>query len=155
MKKVIFYSGAIGLLLLHGCANENKSNSESSSTPVEQSSVDVNTMNTDSSVPVPSEQTIVPVQQTAPVTSSAAVGMNPAHGEPGHRCDIAVGAPLNSPPGKKDPATPAVSAQPVTAPAAAPAQTSTAKVPTAPGMNPPHGEPGHDCAIAVGAPLKK
>jgi len=25
-------------------------------------------------------------------------GMNPPHGEPGHRCDIAVGAPLNSKP---------------------------------------------------------
>jgi hypothetical protein len=24
--------------------------------------------------------------------------MNPSHGQPGHRCDIAVGAPLNSKP---------------------------------------------------------
>ena len=31
--------------------------------------------------------------QTAP-------GMNPPHGQPNHRCDIAVGAPLDSPPGK-------------------------------------------------------
>ena len=28
-------------------------------------------------------------------------------------------------------------------------------VQTAPGMNPPHGQQGHDCAIAVGAPLNK
>lgn len=27
-------------------------------------------------------------------------GMNPAHGQPGHRCDVAVGAPLNSAPAK-------------------------------------------------------
>ena len=27
-----------------------------------------------------------------------ASGMNPPHGQPGHRCDIAVGAPLNSKP---------------------------------------------------------
>ena len=27
-------------------------------------------------------------------------------------------------------------------------------VKTAPGMNPPHGQPGHDCSIAVGSPLK-
>jgi hypothetical protein len=33
-------------------------------------------------------------QQTA---STAATGMNPQHGQAGHRCDIAVGAPLNSP----------------------------------------------------------
>ena len=26
-------------------------------------------------------------------------------------------------------------------------------VQTAPGMNPPHGQQGHDCAIAVGSPL--
>ena len=26
-------------------------------------------------------------------------------------------------------------------------------VQTAPGMNPPHGQPGHDCSIAVGSPL--
>ena len=30
-----------------------------------------------------------------------------------------------------------------------------ANQPTAAGMNPPHGQPGHDCAIPVGAPLKK
>ena len=33
--------------------------------------------------------------------------MNPAHGAPGHRCDISVGAPLNSPaPEAKQPAAP-------------------------------------------------
>lgn len=34
-------------------------------------------------------------------------------------------------------------------------QVTTPQVATPPGMNPPHGAPGHDCAIAVGAPLKK
>ena len=33
--------------------------------------------------------------------SVIAPGMNPPHGQPGHRCDIAVGAPLDSPPGKQ------------------------------------------------------
>lgn len=92
-------------------------------------------------------QTVTP-QSSAPV----AAGMNPAHGEPGHRCDIAVGAPLNSPPA----AAPAVTSAPTfnTQPAV---QTPVAAPPaaTAPGMNPQHGEPGHDCAIAVGAPLNK
>lgn len=34
-------------------------------------------------------------------------------------------------------------------------QITAPQVATPPGMNPPHGAPGHDCAIAVGAPLKK
>lgn len=79
-------------------------------------------------------------------------GLNPAHGEPGHRCDIPVGAPLNSPPGQE----PSIQAQPTintSTPPAPPVKTQPAT--TAPGMNPPHGEPGHDCSIAVGAPLNK
>jgi hypothetical protein len=36
-------------------------------------------------------------QQGTPVTTTVAKGMNPQHGQAGHRCDIAVGAPLNSP----------------------------------------------------------
>jgi hypothetical protein len=39
------------------------------------------------------------VPQTTP--SPTAAGLNPPHGQPNHRCDIAVGAPLNSPPAKK------------------------------------------------------
>jgi len=107
----------------------------------------------------------------APVTpaqsASTEQGMNPPHGQPGHRCDIAVGAPLNSPPAAPAPAptTPASGSStpfsvtpmaPVNAPPPAPsASPSPTPVVTPPGMNPPHGQPGHDCAIAVGAPLKK
>jgi hypothetical protein len=80
--------------------------------------------------------------------------MNPAHGQPGHRCDIAVGAPLNSPPAQvstptintNTPPTPSITN---TAPVinTAPAKTVAA------GMNPEHGQPGHRCDISVGAPL--
>jgi hypothetical protein len=93
---------------------------------------------------MPAVQTTVPQNV---VSTSAAPGMNPAHGQPGHRCDIAVGAPLNSAPAK--PATPTVQ----TTPAIATPTATAAKTKTAPGMNPPHGEPGHRCDIAVGAPL--
>jgi hypothetical protein len=79
-----------------------------------------------------------PVQPTAP-------GMNPPHGQPGHRCDIPVGAPLNSKPAA---APTAVNAQPQVTMTEVPN-----KVKTPPGMNPPHGEPNHRCDIAVGAPL--
>lgn len=77
-------------------------------------------------------------------------GLNPAHGQPGHRCDLAVGAPLNSAPIQGQPVatqtaqTNAGQQQVVTV--AAPAK-------VAKGMNPPHGQPGHRCDIAVGAPL--
>jgi hypothetical protein len=81
-----------------------------------------------------------------PVPTVTQPGMNPPHGQPNHRCDIAVGAPLNS---KPMPAkTQTANAQPQVVMTEVPN-----KVKTAPGMNPPHGEPNHRCDIAVGAPL--
>lgn len=56
---------------------------------------------------------------------SEEVVLNPAHGEPGHRCDIPVGKPLNSKPEKK----------------------------LSGNLNPAHGQPGHRCDLPVGAPL--
>ena len=89
-----------------------------------------------------------------PTTTNTAVGLNPAHGQPGHRCDISVGAPLNS--------KPTVQPNPTTSNTTVP----NTKVPTpsqininpqvqavAAGMNPAHGQPGHRCDISVGAPL--
>lgn len=84
-----------------------------------------------------------------------AAGLNPAHGQPGHRCDIAVGAPLNSAPTvatQPQPVQAAPAVQPVTV--AAPSSSSAPADPNAK-LNPAHGQPGHDCAIPVGAPLKK
>lgn len=95
--------------------------------------------------------------QQQPVAATAP-GMNPPHGQPGHRCDIAVGAPLNSPPAQKPAATPAA----VTAQKPAPAASNSTMIPSntggnavAAGINPPHGMPGHRCDIAVGQPLPK
>ncbi len=102
-------------------------------------------------------------------TTEVAEGINPAHGQPGHRCDIPVGAPLNSPPGQGAAQTSAPATQPsqggflgsgnAQAPAqqqAAPQQAMPAQE-TAPGMkgkpNPAHGQPGHRCDISVGQPL--
>ena len=68
-------------------------------------------------------------QTNAPATPAKTatqkdVALNPPHGQPGHRCDIAVGQPLDSKPAQ-----------------------NSGKV------NPPHGQPGHRCDLAVGAPL--
>jgi hypothetical protein len=113
----------------------------------------------------PTGTTITPVPTTTSSTAQTAAGANPAHGQPGHRCDIPVGAPLNSPAAAQPTAQP--KAQPVqitpqTSPQASPqmfpsqpsANTPVAQ-PAKPGgrINPPHGEPGHDCAVPVGQPL--
>lgn len=97
------------------------------------------------------------VNQNAAVSTPVAVakGMNPAHGQPGHRCDIAVGAPLNSPvvTPKSTPATGQQQNSSIPTSIAAPKPTAT--TPTPEGMNPPHGQENHRCDIAVGAPLPK
>jgi hypothetical protein len=124
------------------CNNKQPDYDPSIATPLNQPRPDSSTGTAAPAVvnPVITDQTV-----TTPVTQTAdATGMNPAHGQPGHRCDIAVGAPLNSAPTK--PSTQNVSTA-VTQPA------STPTVKTAPGMNPPHGQPGHRCDIAVGASL--
>ncbi|KAF2336167.1 hypothetical protein [Flavobacterium daemonense] len=82
-------------------------------------------------------------------------GLNPAHGQPGHRCDIAVGAPLNSAPPQQGQVVATQSSQVVQV---NPNQknvvaTVAAPVKVAKGMNPPHGQPNHRCDIPVGAPL--
>lgn len=120
------------------------------------------TAQTTQPVQVNAGQQNVVTTTTTPV--KVAKGMNPAHGQPGHRCDIAVGAPLNSPVAAKAVANTSQSGTtsqsftvtPPPANNAVPALLSTeAPVATAEGMNPPHGQTGHRCDIAVGAPLPK
>jgi hypothetical protein len=100
---------------------------------------------------------VQPATKVSAQAAKTAAGMNPAHGEPGHRCDIAVGAPLSTPPTGKtampvqmtqNPSTQTMTATPVQAkPASAPASSGNTK------LNPAHGQPGHDCKVPVGAPL--
>ncbi len=119
----------------------------------------------------PTQQANTPVQNASQMTAQTPVitkpGMNPPHGQTGHRCDIAVGAPLNSPPGKpaKSGANPGqvgftqtsiTTPTPTSAPTGNPELLKTnTPIVTAPGMNPPHGQEGHRCDIAVGQPLQK
>lgn len=117
----------------------------------------------------PQPQQVMPGQPVtagqAPVTTKP--GMNPPHGQPGHRCDIAVGAALNSKPAAAQPKAGSANIQQINPAAFTTTQTSqpaAASTPaildpnapaTAPGMNPPHGQPGHQCGVAVGAALPK
>ena len=112
-----------------------------------------------------SQPQVVTTTTTQPV--KVAKGMNPPHGQPGHRCDIPVGAPLNSPVAKTTATTTSagqsgtvtqnfsVTPPPASNPVPALLSTEGNEATVADGMNPPHGKPGHRCDIAVGAPLPK
>lgn len=113
------------------------------------------------SAELPSVPNTPEVEMAAPA-SDLAVGaeapmtgqLNPAHGEPGHRCEIPVGAPLD---GSGNSTT--VTMPPVSNTVVAPPVANTVIAPvTSPAsgsgkLNPAHGEPGHDCAVPVGSPL--
>lgn len=70
--------------------------------------------------------------------------LNPKHGEPFHRCDMPVGAPLDQASTQQNTNTPNTSTQ---SPVRMKSSSSDIEV------NPPHGEPGHSCSVPVGAPL--
>jgi hypothetical protein len=150
MKTKLLYVAAV--LTLISCKKELE--------PQESSVVD----STAVAAPAPSMQSALQVDPlaTQPAqmqtqqaqTQQTAPGMNPPHGQPGHRCDIPVGQPLNSAPSNSG-------AQMVVNNTPSPGAAKTVMVPspvatetqTAPGMNPPHGQPGHRCDIPVGQPL--
>lgn len=107
--------------------------------------------------------------------NEAEVMLNPPHGEPFHRCDIAVGAPLNSAPANTPPTTNnqiQATAPQSSAPAPSVGNSSTAPTienamrinpsqtqstapasGTKPRLNPAHGQPFHRCDIPVGSAL--
>lgn len=86
-------------------------------------------------------------QETTSNTTGTTAALNPAHGQPRHRCDIPVGAPLDQAAAtsttQQQQTTPSSNVSPVRV------NGSTAT----PTKNPPHGQPGHDCAVPVGADL--
>lgn len=151
-KQLLFSAAVVSALALSSCSQEDGTQSNAT----EQAEDDAILTNISPASPGAS------AAQSATVLSSSAgqqqsvtkgsaqtaktvAAVNPPHGQPGHDCAVAVGAPLNAIAGDNTP-----QAQPaVTSPAAA-------SVPAAKGsgrMNPAHGQPGHDCAVAVGAPL--
>lgn len=91
--------------------------------------------------------------------STPVPALNPPHGQPHHRCEIAVGAPLNSAsstataPANTQAQNPQPAQMPFVPPAVQQSVNNAPPTQTAPGMNPPHGQPNHRCDIAVGAPL--
>jgi hypothetical protein len=154
MKKIIFF-GIISAAIFTAC----ESAEEENTTPTSQTNTVAPAITSvpDSQkalVPAPLETTPPP-----PVMAGASPKLNPAHGQPGHRCEIAVGAPLPAA-GTTIAAQPATQTSPAVqniVPAAppppAPVMNMTPVAGTGKGVNPAHGQPGHRCDIAVGAPL--
>lgn len=103
---------------------------------------------------MPVNPSVLPTQPVAaPQSAGVRPTVNPAHGQPFHDCNVAVGAALPPLPGQ-----PAQRVQPVQSVLSTPTQAIPSiqnAVPAKPGvkLNPAHGQPGHKCEIAVGAPL--
>lgn len=135
----------IGAIMLTACGNNGNPNSsdvpplpqQADQTPVQNTTTDPNAQAAQN-----------PSNSATPSLPPSTAGLNPAHGQPGHRCDIEVGAPLNSKPVQNN-TTPTITT--TTNPSSVTLPPTTTQ--TAPGMNPQHGQPGHRCDIAVGAPL--
>lgn len=145
---------AVIIVSLTSC-KDNAAEPEATQTETTTATTDVeNTTTATPDTPVNNAAPAATAPMSAAAENTATPAVNPPHGQPGHRCEIPVGAPLNSQPANTN--APVMQQQ---APSANPAsfmqpaarqQTAT---PTAPGMNPPHGQPGHRCDVAVGAPL--
>ena len=134
------------LLFICSCKKELEPQ-ESSAVTIPSDSASASTTSVSSALTNNSTPNAPSTQQNSSLNG---VGMNPPHGQAGHRCDIAVGAPLNSTPNKST-TTPASSVSNVAMPTIV--KSNAPAVVTKPGMNPPHGQTGHRCDIAVGAPL--
>jgi hypothetical protein len=169
MKIYITIASIITFLFIASCANNDApafdktlapANSSKAVTPLTIADTLLSDSSTAASAIATTTATSLPKNNTTPqiITMPSAVktgaGLNPEHGKPGHRCDISVGAPLNSAPQTATPQVTQVKSSPVIATPSPKPIINSGTVTPGGKLNPAHGEPGHDCAIAVGAPLK-
>ncbi len=163
-SRIIFIS-IFAILTIVSCSPARNESGKTPEVPVlPQNQIQDNTIETQT----PATATSEPDNLQSSEEKSAQVTINPPHGEPGHRCDIPVGAALNSSP--VNTARQAVNTSPtVTSPNIANSSTaptienakrlnssqpvSTASSQNSGMLNPPHGQPGHRCEIPVGSPL--
>lgn len=161
MKKKIFLLGVLSSVLFVSCKKEDEVKPvEETQQPAQPFSGEAwlkQTVGGQTQQPVQQQA----VQQSTTTQMQTTAGLNPPHGQPGHRCEIPVGAPLDSKPAQKtQPQTTQVvttkpAEQPVMKINSNSGSTTITGTSTPPGMNPPHGQEGHRCDIAVGAPLPK
>jgi hypothetical protein len=139
MKKFILITFVIAAISLNAC-QDRISEFDNSLPAVQSDNTTAQPVTGDSAGMVNTVTNTVPVP-AQPNNAKSTVALNPEHGQPGHRCEIAVGAPLNSAPTTAAPKVSLPTPQPIV-----PGSSVT--------LNPPHGQPGHDCAVPVGQPLK-
>ena len=129
---------ASAALFITSCNND-KTEEPAVETKVENYSVQAPLPDSAGVEKTPATVNQVQVDASASAPKGNSVGspaLNPAHGQPGHRCDLAVGAPLPATENKNVNAVPSVKLEN-----------------SKPALNPAHGQPGHRCDLAVGAPL--
>lgn len=186
LKLYILIIAAVSVFAITSCNSAKNDSQETSQLPgKQQATEEVNQVNPETKINLSEEieakEISAPVSETteqpAAVQNNAEVMLNPPHGEPFHRCDIPVGAPLNSAPANTTRQTtnntPAATSPAITN--TAPRTTNNPTAPTIenamrmnpsqtrsttpansgtkPRLNPPHGQPWHRCDIAVGSPL--
>ena len=144
MKKITILIASV--TLLYSC-DKTKTSESVSEVPKSDSVISKN--DTVTSVIAPENAvTPAPLNATPIASTSGKPALNPEHGQPYHRCEIAVGAPIDSAPAQQNaPQTPSI-----LSPNIAPAPQAQSLGPK-PALNPAHGEPHHRCDLAVGAPL--
>lgn len=168
MKKLFVSACILATLFFVACSgNDTKAYDESlpattSTKPVTPLTIN-DTLLSDTGTVRPATQVTMPSATAKTTTLSgntatAKAGLNPAHGLPGHRCDISVGAPLSTPVTASTPQVKPVMSNTTTPPTQVSVPSPVSK-PSALNsgsgkLNPPHGQPGHDCAVEVGKPLK-
>ncbi len=165
IKSKIILISIFALFTIVSCSPAKNDSGKTPKVPVIlQNQVQDNTIDTQT----PATATPEPANLPSSEEKSTPVKINPPHGEPGHRCDIPVGAALNSPP-VNTPRQIISSSPAVTAPNIANNPTSptienakrlnssqpgsTTSTQNSGRLNPPHGQPGHRCEIPVGSPL--
>lgn len=100
-------------------------------------------------------ETTSPQTEMPASNSNTTAALNPAHGQPGHRCEIPVGAPLDGSSTTNTQTQPQMTTSNPTG-TMSPVRVNNTNTGTSTGTamkNPPHGQPGHDCAVPVGADL--
>ena len=148
-------AASLSILFLTSCDNNNHADIDTSlpATSNSLAPADANILNNENL----SETGVLPADdgnqlnqevKQAPAEVYQAAGLNPPHGQPGHDCAIAVGAPLKGSPT----ASPAKPAAPMNFSTPTP-KPSPIRASGGQRLNPAHGQPGHDCAVEVGAPL--
>jgi hypothetical protein len=146
MKNASWLIGAVVVLAGIAWFNANrKSQAESDTTQVSNPTLPFGTPPANSATPA--------AANSGAGALSPAGRVNPPHGQPGHSCDVAVGAPLPDAGIVASQPAPANTGISVAEAAQRLAATQPAQQATPKGMNPPHGQPGHRCDIPVGAPL--